>query len=81
VETGLGVWRHPDKVLEAASLAFDGAGMLIGELLKTPDPRSPLKGDFGPRKRVAWSEPVELADVKAIGAICGRRSMTSSSRA
>jgi WS/DGAT/MGAT family acyltransferase len=32
-----------------------------------------LKGEFGLRKRVAWSAPVALADVKAIGAPLGAK--------
>ena len=44
-----------------------GAGMLVGEMLRTDDPPSPLKGDFGPAKRVAWSKPFPISDIKAIG--------------
>ena len=53
--------------VEKATLLLTGAGMLATELLKWPDPQSPLKGDFQPRKRVAWSEPVPITHVKAIG--------------
>jgi WS/DGAT/MGAT family acyltransferase len=59
-----------DAVADAARGALAlaaGAGMLAGELLRSDDPPSPLKGAFAPGKRVAWSEPVALADVKAIG--------------
>ena len=44
-----------------------GAGMLVGELLRKDDPPSPLKGKFAPAKRVAWSVPFPIADIKAIG--------------
>ena len=37
------------------------------KLLKAPDPKSPLKGQFGVQKRVAWSEPVSLDTIKNIG--------------
>ncbi len=47
--------------------------MVVAELLKRPDPRSPFKGDFGMRKRVAWSHPVALDDIKAIGASAGAK--------
>jgi WS/DGAT/MGAT family acyltransferase len=47
--------------------------MLATELLRRPDPRSPLKGEFGLKKRVAWSAPVALDDVKAIGAPLGAK--------
>ena len=44
-----------------------GAAMLMGELLRADDPPSPLKGDFALSKRVAWSQPVAIRDIKAIG--------------
>ena len=44
-----------------------GAGMLMGELLRADDPPSPLKGDFALGKQVAWSKPVAIRDIKAIG--------------
>jgi WS/DGAT/MGAT family acyltransferase len=47
--------------------------MLVNELLKRPDPSSPFKGRFGLKKRVAWSEPVAVDDVKAIGAATGAK--------
>ncbi len=64
---------HPQQLLDKAALVLDGAGMLVKELLKTPDPASPLKGKFGLAKRVAWSEPVALGDIKAIGAAHGAK--------
>ena len=64
---------HPQQLAEKAALVLAGAGTLAVELLKTPDPRSPLKGEFGLGKRVAWSAPVRLADVKAIGAPLGAK--------
>lgn len=64
---------HPRQLAEKAALALAGAGTLAVELLKAPDPRSPLKGEFGLGKRVAWSEPVPLAAVKEIGAPLGAK--------
>jgi WS/DGAT/MGAT family acyltransferase len=55
-----------DLARDAVALAA-GAGMLVGELLRADDPPSPLKGDFALGKRVAWSAPVAIRDVKAIG--------------
>ena len=51
---------------DAVALA-GGAGMLLGELMRPDDPPSPLKGDFALGKRVAWSQPVAIRDIKAIG--------------
>jgi WS/DGAT/MGAT family acyltransferase len=61
------------SVADKATLLLAGTGMLISELLKWPDPKSPLKGDFQPRKRIAWSEPVPIAHVKAIGVPTGAK--------
>lgn len=54
----------------AAELARTGAAAVtaLGRLvLRWPDPRTVLKGSLGVPKRVAWSRPLPLADVKAIG--------------
>jgi WS/DGAT/MGAT family acyltransferase len=63
--------EHPQQTIDAAARVFEGAGMLVGELLKTPDPASPLKGEFQPRQHVAWSAPLAVADLKAAGAPFG----------
>jgi WS/DGAT/MGAT family acyltransferase len=55
-----------DLARDATALA-SGAAMLVTELLRTDDPASPLKGDFALGKRVAWSKPVAIRDIKAIG--------------
>ena len=58
----------PQRALQKLDLVFTGASVLLSELVKPADPQSPFKGDFGLRKHVAWSTPVAIADVKAIGA-------------
>ena len=65
--------KDPQEALDKAAVVLKGAGMLLSELQKKPDPDSPLKGDFGMSKRVAWSEPVALADIKAIGTPSGAK--------
>src|SRR5690606_39200969 len=65
----LDVVGHPQALIEKAGLVAAGAGMLLSERLKRDDPESPFKGPFSLAKRVAWSEPVAIADVKAIGAL------------
>jgi len=60
---------HPQVLIDKAARVVGGAGMLLTELLKTDDPPSPFKGEFALPKRVAWSAPVAIADVKAIGAL------------
>ncbi len=64
---------HPQRTLEKLELVLGGAGVLLSQLLKPADPTSPFKGDFGLRKHVAWSRPVAIADVKAIGAPLGAK--------
>ena len=64
---------HPQQLLDRAALALQGTEMLVSELLKRPDPSSPFKGRFGMRKRVAWSQPVAIDDVKVIGAASGAK--------
>ncbi|CAM3814082.1 DUF1298 domain-containing protein [Corallococcus sp. ZKHCc1 1396] len=58
----------------AGDLVRDGARGVaaLGKLLGLPpDPRSPLRGPLGTRKVAAWSEPVSLARVKAVGQTLG----------
>jgi len=73
VEAALNSVAHPQPLLDKAALVLGGAGMLVAELLKPSDPPSPLKGEFGLQKRVAWSAPVALDDIRAIGAPSGAK--------
>jgi len=63
----------PQRTLEKLGLVLGGAEVLLNELAKPADPKSPFKGEFGLRKHVAWSAPVAIADVKAIGAPMGAK--------
>jgi WS/DGAT/MGAT family acyltransferase len=64
---------HPLQVVGKVAAVASGTGMLLGELLTKDDPESPFKGPFALAKRVAWSAPVAVADVKAIGALAGAK--------
>jgi len=64
---------HPQALLDQAALIAGGTGMVLRELLKADDPASPFKGHFGLPKHVAWSEPVSIANAKAIGALTGAK--------
>ena len=66
VSSGANLVLHPSQAAELAQLAAQSAGVAVG-VFKTPDPQSPLKGKLGVPKRVAWSEPIALDDVKAVG--------------
>lgn len=72
-DAAIDIAAHPQALVDKAALVAGGAGMLLAELLKTDDPASPFKGPFSLAKRVAWSEPVAIADVKAIGALAGAK--------
>lgn len=56
--------RDPGPALR--TVARDGR-TVAKLLLSGPDPHSAFKGDLVTAQRVAWSDPVPLADVKAIG--------------
>lgn len=64
---------HPQRIVTGVEVTVGALATLLTELLKAPDPQSPLKGEFHAQKRVAWSEPVSLADVKAIGKLSGAK--------
>ncbi len=71
--SAIDVLAHPQQMIDKAAVVLEGAGMLVTELLKPPDPQSPFKGEFGMRKHVAWSKPVAIEDIKAIGAPSGAK--------
>jgi WS/DGAT/MGAT family acyltransferase len=56
-----------ERVLAAARLGASGAAALNKLLFMPPDPRTLFKGELGVIKRAAWSQPVPLEDVKAVG--------------
>ncbi|RKG61541.1 wax ester/triacylglycerol synthase family O-acyltransferase [Corallococcus sp. CA054B] len=56
-----------DLVREGAK----GAAALGKLLVLPPDPRTPLRGPLSPRKVAAWSEPIALERVKAVGRALG----------
>jgi WS/DGAT/MGAT family acyltransferase len=58
----------------AGDLVRQGArgAAALGKLLVIPqDPRTPLRGSLGTEKRAAWSDPVPLEQVKALGRALG----------
>ncbi|MCP3144273.1 WS/DGAT/MGAT family O-acyltransferase [Pyxidicoccus xibeiensis] len=48
-----------------------GAAAMAKLLVIPQDPRTPLRGPLGPEKRAAWSDPVPLERVKAVGRVLG----------
>lgn len=60
-------------LLDVALGALGAASSVVAALLQPADPPSPFKGTFATSQRVAWSRPVAIADVKAIGAATGAK--------
>ncbi len=71
VDQGVQIWHDPAK---AAELAGKG-GSLTAEIAKLAsmgeDSRTRFKGVPGVAKRVAWADPLPLAEVKAVGKALG----------
>jgi diacylglycerol O-acyltransferase len=64
VRGGWGIVAHPSRAVHAGA---DGALALGRLVLRWPDPKTAFKGDLGEPKRAAWSAPIPLAEVKAVG--------------
>ncbi len=71
VREGMEALVHPERLLDLAARGASGADALAKLLLMDPDPETPLKGALGVAKRGAWSEPVPLEQVKAVGKALG----------
>lgn len=57
----------PARLLEAARVGAGGVNALSRLLLMSPDPHTAFKGPLGVAKRAAWSHPLALDAIKAIG--------------
>jgi diacylglycerol O-acyltransferase len=57
----------PSRVADLARTGARGTTALARLLLLWPDPKTVYKGELGVPKRAAWSAPLPLQDVKAIG--------------
>ena len=63
--------RDPRRVVDLTRLGAGGVTRLVQILLRQPDPRTIFKGPLGIDKRAAWSQPLRLADVKAVSQVMG----------
>lgn len=61
------VGRHPSHLQDLAASGRADLEALARLLFMGADPATPLKGELGVAQRVTWSEPLPLAEVKAIG--------------
>jgi diacylglycerol O-acyltransferase len=57
---------HPPSRAEMASLGWDAAEVARELMLSPPDADTALRGSSTQAKRVSWSRPIPLADVKAV---------------
>ncbi|GIK88427.1 MAG: wax ester/triacylglycerol synthase family O-acyltransferase [Burkholderiales bacterium] len=67
VERGAGIWQDPSKAVELANQGSALTGEVAKLALMGQDSPTRFKGAPGVGKRVAWADPVPLAEVKAIG--------------
>ena len=71
VQTALDLARHPAR---AADYVRDGTGIaaeLAYLLLMPDDSPTRFKGNLSGSKRVAWTDPIELPEVKAVSRALG----------
>jgi len=66
-----GIVQEPEKVGKYLSEATELSKELVRSLALPADPKTLFKGRLGVRKRVAWAEPLPLADVKALSKAYG----------
>jgi len=70
VEKGLEMYRDPTLAAVLAKEGGEIARELLHALSLADDPPSMLRGRLGVSKRVAWAEPLDLEEVKAVGRAC-----------
>lgn len=66
VHEGAELLVHPRRVASLAEEAVADARALGKLLFAGSDPQCAIHGDVGPVERVAWSDPLELAEIAAI---------------
>ena len=68
---GMAMYRDPSLAGVLAKEGGEIARELLYALALPDDPPSLLRGNLGVSKRVAWAEPLDLEEVKAVGRACG----------
>ena len=68
---GLSLAAHPSRLRHLVIVGRQATAALGGIVLESPDSQTAFKGTLGTRKRVAWSDPIPLDSVKAIGKAMG----------
>ena len=70
LEQGMAMYRDPTLAGLIAKEGGELARELLTALALPDDPPSLLRGRLGVSKRVAWAEPLNLEEVKAVGRAC-----------
>ncbi len=70
LEQGMAMYRDPTLAGVIAKEGGEIARELVNALALPDDPPSLLRGRLGVSKRVAWAEPLDLEEVKAVGRAC-----------
>ncbi len=70
VEQGMAMYRDPTLAGVVAKEGGEIARELVTALALPDDPPSLLRGRLGVSKRVAWADPINLEEVKAVGRAC-----------
>jgi WS/DGAT/MGAT family acyltransferase len=67
VHQGAETLIHPSRIVDLARVGTSGTTAFGKLVLRWPDPKTIFKGALGVPKRAAWSVPIPLQDVKAVG--------------
>lgn len=70
LEQGMAMMQDPSLATLLAKEGGEIARELVYALALPDDPPSLLRGRLGVSKRVAWAEPLDLEEVKAVGRAC-----------
>jgi WS/DGAT/MGAT family acyltransferase len=68
-EKGLDALLNPEKVVQYARIAASVAGEIAQLATMPDDSRTRYKGKASQEKRVAWTDPISLDEVKAVGKV------------
>ncbi len=68
---GLGLLRHPARLLSSATTTVRGARRLAHLATIPQKPRSALAGQIGTAKHVTWTDPLPLPTIKAVSRSAG----------
>jgi WS/DGAT/MGAT family acyltransferase len=66
-----GTFRHPSRLGDWTRTGIRGTRATARLLLLWPDPKTVFKGPLEVPKRVSWSQPLDLQEVKATGRAMG----------